>query len=220
MKKKEKLDRQLPFEENQKAWEFFSQFDRFTLKQKEMWKVICWYYNKYPCAFPTQTKIANTVLKNKRFEKCSRVWVNKTIQRFIGQGWMWLESRGKRRAKIIHITRGFEKIHLIDRMRLRNPKVTTFSTRSSYSNSYGYSDGSFKIEPWVNKNLSFENKLKASLFPEYIYAQTVEELARRKKPPNIVDEQAYFIGALTRKAKKLGVKIRWKRFYALFDCAA
>lgn len=194
-------------------WDFYAYYDLLTPIQKNIWKCLVWWKERFPTSFPTQSTIAKKC-------RCGRKHVNRTIAHFKRLGWISLTSRGGRRSKIISIPQGLLSIDLSNRQYFRSIKVTTEGTSiyiNRRRNSIGASpsNGRIDIPIFLRKlSISLDSKLKLSLFSEGIFEEArhqCQKIAKTGFKPD--NEEHYFVGVASQIAKKRGIKINWLLYY-------
>lgn len=203
---------------------FFQKYDLLTVLQKEIWKKVTWWVRKYPNAFPTQKRIAESC-------RCSRKHVNETYRTFEKYGWLSLTSRGKNRSKILGVPTSLSQMDLSKREYYKKVEVTsevTYSTnrcrRTTSRGAGGLSDDLFEpilIPPHIKKlkDLPLEAKLKLSLVPEYIYQEALYSAKlQAKKGTKFTNEIGYVVGTAIRMAENQGYKIPWMKYYKTRKC--
>lgn len=199
--------------------EFFSQYELLGDLQKEIWKVIKWFVQKFPNAFPSQETIAAKV-------GCSRKHVNRTFAKFMELGWLHLISRGPRRTKTSLIPHHLTQLNLVKRDWFKRTEVTPKVTHSYPSNRILTSKGNgenFKrknttLDPsLLGRQLKMTNDgaLKLALLPDAIQHEALriaKQLGSQGWHPE--KPEKYFLGIAFNLAKNQGLKIDWISYYA------
>jgi hypothetical protein len=137
---------------------------------------------------------------------------------------MALESRGKRRSKILHLVNSIAQIDLVDRQYFKRVEITSQITHSYHSRRVFTSKTShlakqqkepIKIPPLAIKmNFSSTNALKLGLVSECVVQETLYQCKKKGqagfRPQN---EESYFVGMAINIAKKRGEKLDWQAYY-------
>lgn len=197
------------------AYSFLMEYDKLGKDQKEIFKITRWWCNRFPCAAPSQKKIAEKI-------GCSRKHVNRTFAKFKQLGWLYLTSRGLRRTKILGMPLHLCQMDVAKREYFKRVEVTSKVTYS-YSRYRNITGMSGKV---VRKNLeipklaqklgySKDSSLKLALVPECVLQETLyqcKKLGKKGFRPN--NEESYFVGMALKMAKKKGHKLDWRSYYA------
>lgn len=198
-------------------FEFFARYDKLGPIQQQIWRAAVWWCKRFPSAHPCQETLAKKV-------GCSREHVNRTFFRFQLWGWLTLESRGKKRAKILHIPDSLLQLDVVNRKYFKRVEITSKITHSYPSRRVFTSKTShlakqqkepIKIPPLAIKmNFSSTNALKLGLVSECVVQETLYQCKKKGqagfRPQN---EESYFVGMAINIAKKRGEKLDWPAYY-------
>ncbi len=218
--------------EQDEIFTFRSLFDALSPLRKRIWKCILAYTLKYPHAIPRQKTIANDC-------GCSRSAISEAFRIFIDVGWLTLLSRGGHKSKILMIPpkyqsellykcKGkkivrvvYEKATIRATPIIANRSNTVSSTGTGNLTSPAFQE-LIQIPPKINNlPLSFEDKLKLSMVPEWAYQETLYRVKKyHKSCHKIRDQGAYFVGTALNIFIKQGGKLPWGRFYKTLKLSA
>jgi hypothetical protein len=137
---------------------------------------------------------------------------------------MALESRGKRRSKILHLVDSIAQIDLVDRQYFKRTEITSQITHSYKHKRVNYTTDSHlatqqkkTLKPSleaIELNFSSTNALKLGLFSESVIQEALYQCKKKGKTGFIPREpQSYIIGMAINIAKKKGEKPDWRSFY-------
>lgn len=197
------------------AFNFFAEYDKLSALQKEIWKYISWFAKSRPVAFPSQTKMAAKF-------KCSRKHVNRTLALFRKWGWLWLQSRGRKKSKILNIPSHLLQLDIGKREYFKRVEVTSKVTHSlsrRHGNTSGKTGGfhlDLQIPEYLQKTrLSQEHKLKLALVSQRSYQEALEiaKFMYSKGKVQADKVESYVVGTAIRLSEKYGEKLEWKRYY-------
>lgn len=195
---------------------FFAEYDKLGNLQKDIWRAAVWWCNRFPCACPRQSKIAEKV-------GCRREHVNRAFAKFKKFGWLHLTSRGFKRTKIIGIPLHLLQLNVVKREYFRRVEITPERTHSysrlprNTSREGPVAKKQLEVPGWLMSKASFshDSKLRLSLLPESVYQEASFQWKKKVSQGFKADNpEKYFVGMAFKIAEKKEIKVNWGSYYA------
>jgi hypothetical protein len=205
--------------ETSDSWEFFQEYDKLTPLQQKILMLTIWWAKKFPTANPKQETIAKKAA-------CSRKYVNEMFRRFEKLGWLWLESRGTYRPKILVIPSHILQMDVYQRKYFKRTEVTasvTLNISSTKKKTGEEKNGGLTSPIQIPSHLqglkiSFDSQLKLSLVPEHIYQEALYSCKVHQKNGKTFDNpESYLVGAALRIARSKQLYINWHSYYKTIE---
>lgn len=194
---------------------FFAEYDKLGPLQRKIWLSAVWWVKRFPCAHPSQSKIAKHI-------GCRREHVNRAFSKFKKYGWLYLTSRGHKRTKILGIPTHLVLMDVNKREYFKRIEITSKRTHSSsrfpgITSRAGEKRKGLEIPAYLRKwRFSDDGKLILSLFTEYTFQESVHKykitVASGWQPEQ---EERYFIGIARKIGKSRGERPDWRSYYQM-----
>ncbi len=192
-------------------YQFYEKFERLSPLRKKIWKKVVDKSRKYIVFKVRQSKLATWC-------ECSRSAISEAFKLFKEYGWMWLQSTGWKRPKIIEISTSKKQMDLDKKSYFHRVQATYRATLTTSTTKINTSraSSSFEVPLHIERlGISFKNKLKLSLVPENIYNQALEtaKYHHAKGMEFKTSIENYVVGTAIRMAEKMKLPMNWKGYY-------
>lgn len=200
--------------DSNEQYQFYEKFDRLSPLRQRIWRKLIEKSRDYVVHKTNQSKLA-------KWCGCSRSAISEAFRIFKTYGWMWLQSRGWKRSKIIEIPISKRQMDLDKKSYFHRVQATyratlTTSTRKSSASTTGSQILGLKIAPHLEKTkFCIKDKLKLSLVAENFYKAGMEAAEEKYNKGKLPSDRIfkYIIGTAISMAKKVGEKINWPSYY-------
>lgn len=192
--------------------EFFALYDTLTPLRKKIWNKICQKARNYKVCNFSQTKLANWC-------GCSRSAVSEAFKLFKEWGWMWLQSRGWKKTKTLHIPLSKQQIDVVERKYFKRVEATYRATHTYITNKKITGKPSeLKIKPFLLKyqdSFTHDQLLKLSLLPDSIVYESFDICKKNhSRGIEIKNPPQYCVEIAIKRTQLRGIPINYRQYYA------